>query len=73
MKEVFDIDRIVYDDELSLAEGAIRGWDRRNFYYYQLLCALANHYQFDMDTPFNKLPQTIRDVIMQGSTIVERV
>lgn len=67
VKEVFDVNRIVHDDELSLAEGAIRGWDRRNFYYFQLLCALANHYQFDMDTPFKKLPQKVRDVILHGS------
>jgi excinuclease ABC subunit A len=63
----FDPERIIQDRELSLPGGAIRGWDRRNAYYFQLLKNLASHYKFDLDTPFKKLPGNIRDVILFGS------
>lgn len=67
INQVFDEDKIVHDRELSLAEGAIRGWDRRNLYYYQVLTSLANHYDFDIDMPFEKLPQKYQDAILYGS------
>jgi excinuclease ABC subunit A len=53
--------------EVGLNAGAIRGWDRRNIYYYQLLTSLARHYGFDMDVPFMELPQAIQDLILYGS------
>lgn len=67
LKQFFDEKRVVTDDSLSLAEGAIRGWDRRNVYYFQMLTALADHYGFAVDTPFKKLPAKHRKVILHGS------
>ncbi|MBL4658921.1 MAG: excinuclease ABC subunit UvrA, partial [Alcanivoracaceae bacterium] len=67
ISQYFDPDRIVKSWDLSLANGAIRGWDRRNGYYYQMLLALAEHYKFDLDTPLNKLSKKIQDVILFGS------
>ncbi|MDP5254376.1 MULTISPECIES: excinuclease ABC subunit UvrA [unclassified Vibrio] len=67
VQQYFDADRVVTDPSLSLADGAIRGWDKRNFYYYQMLSALAEHYDFDLSTPFEKLPKKIQSVILQGS------
>ena len=63
----FDPSRIVAHPELSLPGGAVRGWDRRNFYYFQMVQSLAAHYGFDIDTPFRDLPPTVRDVILNGS------
>ena len=63
----FDPARIVAHPELSLPGGAVRGWDRRNFYYFQMVQSLAAHYGFDIDTPFRDLPPTVRDVILHGS------
>ncbi|HCZ49750.1 MAG TPA: excinuclease ABC subunit UvrA, partial [Gammaproteobacteria bacterium] len=63
----FDPDRVVQNPELSLAGGAIAGWDRRNAYYSQLLDALANHYGFDLDTPFRELDPLHRDAVLYGS------
>ena len=63
----FDPDRVVANPELSLAGGAIRGWDRRNAYYFQLIQSLSRHYEFDLETPFVKLPKPIRDIILHGS------
>ncbi|NIP47766.1 MAG: excinuclease ABC subunit UvrA [Gammaproteobacteria bacterium] len=63
----FDPARVVHHDELSLPGGAIRGWDRRNAYYFQLITALASHYEFDLDTPFRELPERVRQVILHGS------
>ncbi len=65
--QFFDPQRIVQHPELSLPGGAIRGWDRRNAYYFQLIQALAAHYGFDIDTPFRDLPERIREVILHGS------
>ncbi|EQD28387.1 excinuclease ABC subunit A, partial [mine drainage metagenome] len=65
--ESFDVDRIVAHPDLSLAGGAIRGWDRHNPYYYELLEGLARHYQFDLETPFAELPRRIRDIVLSGS------
>jgi len=67
MIQFFDPDRVVQHAELSLPGGAIRGWDRRNAYYYQLIKALSRHYRFNIDTPFNKLPKRNRECILYGS------
>ncbi len=66
-KQFFDPTRVVIHPEMSLAAGAVRGWDRRNAYYFHLLNALAEHYGFDIDTPFAELPPKIRDTILNGS------
>jgi excinuclease ABC subunit A len=63
----FDPARVVHHAELSLPGGAIRGWDRRNAYYFQLIKALASHYAFDLDTPFRDLPERVQQVILHGS------
>jgi excinuclease ABC subunit A len=65
--QFFDENRVVLHPEASLAEGAIRGWDRRNVYYFHLLRSLASHYGFDMDEPFNDLSPKHRDIILHGS------
>ncbi len=67
VRQFFDPARVVSDATLSLPAGAIRGWDRRNQFYFQMLESLAKHYKFDIDAPFGKLPKRIRDVILQGS------
>jgi excinuclease ABC subunit A len=67
VKQFFDPERIVLDPELSLAGGAIRGWDRRNAYYYCLILSLVQHYGFDPETPFARLPAAIRDILFHGS------
>ncbi len=66
-KQFFDPDRVVAHPQLSLANGAVRGWDRRNAYYYQMVQALAEHYRFDPEAPYGSLPQRARDALMQGS------
>ena len=65
--QFFDESRVVLHPEASLAEGAIRGWDRRNVYYFHLLRSLSKHYGFDMDKPFDKQSQKHRDIILYGS------
>ena len=65
--QFFDESRVVLHPEASLAEGAIRGWDRRNVYYFHLLRSLSKHYDFDMDKPFDRLSQKHRDIILYGS------
>ncbi|ARU32334.1 excinuclease ABC subunit A [Sulfuriferula sp. AH1] len=65
--QYFDPKRVVAFPHLSLAAGAIKGWDRRNPFYFQLLQSLALHYGFDLDTPFENLPETVRGVILNGS------
>lgn len=67
VKQYFDKERVVAHPESSLAEGAIRGWDRRSVYYFHMLTSLAEHYGFDIDTPFHELKKKHRDVILQGS------
>ncbi|BDY06761.1 excinuclease ABC subunit UvrA [Ferrimonas sp. YFM] len=67
VQQFFDEQRVVTNPTASLAEGAIRGWDKRNFYYYQMLKSLAEHYKFDLDEPFEDLPKKARDVILNGS------
>ncbi|MGH8248958.1 MAG: excinuclease ABC subunit UvrA, partial [Gammaproteobacteria bacterium] len=63
----FDPGLVVQHSELSLPGGAIRGWDRRNAYYFQLIKSLAQHYGFDIDTPYRKLPKRVQEVILHGS------
>ncbi|MDP7389617.1 MAG: excinuclease ABC subunit UvrA, partial [Pseudomonadales bacterium] len=65
--QFFDPDLVVADDELTLAEGAIRGWDRRNVYYFHMLSSIAEHFGFDVEVPFNKLSKKHREVILNGS------
>ncbi|MDO6387795.1 excinuclease ABC subunit UvrA [Uliginosibacterium sp. 31-12] len=65
--DFFDPARVVAHPELSLASGAIRGWDRRNQFYFQMLQSLAAFYEFDTDTAFNELPAEIREVVLHGS------
>ncbi len=65
--EFFDPKRIVAFPNLSLASGAVKGWDRRNQFYFQMLSNLAEHYGFDVDTPFEKLPESAQHVVLYGS------
>ncbi len=67
VQQYFDQSRVVQDEKLSLAEGAIRGWDQKNYYYFQMLNSLAKHYDFDLHKPFNKLGKKIQDIILHGS------
>ncbi|BCV38238.1 excinuclease ABC subunit UvrA [Shewanella indica] len=67
VQQFFDPDRVITNDELSLAGGAIRGWDRRNFYYFQMLTSLAEHYGFDVETPFGDLPAKVKQIVLYGS------
>ncbi len=63
----FDPARVVAFPHLSLAAGAVRNWDRRNQFYFQLLTSLADHYQFDLEAPFESLDESIRNIILHGS------
>ena len=67
VSQFFDPARVVVHPELSLAAGAVRGWDRRNVYYFQLIQSLAKHYGFSVDTPWQELPESSRDAVLNGS------
>ncbi len=67
VKQFFDADRVVVNPGLSLAGGAIRGWDRKTTYYYQMIKSLASHYEFDIETPFNELSKKLQNVVLYGS------
>jgi len=67
VKQFFDPARVVKNPHLSLAGGAIRGWDRRTTYYYQMIQSLARHYEFDVETPFDELPKKLQDIVLYGS------
>ena len=67
MRQYFDEEKIIHDEDLTLAEGAIRGWDRRNVYYFHMLTSIAEHYKFSIDTPWKKLRKKDRDVVLLGS------
>jgi len=67
VKQFFDPHRVVVNPGLSLAGGAIRGWDRRTTYYYQMIQSLATHYGFDVETPFDELPEKLQNIVLYGS------
>ncbi|MFO7641010.1 MAG: excinuclease ABC subunit UvrA, partial [Candidatus Competibacteraceae bacterium] len=67
VKQFFDLERVVAHPHLSLARGAVRGWDRDNFYYFQMIKSLARHYEFAVDQPFQELPERVRRIILHGS------
>jgi len=67
VQQYFDPKRVVQMPEVSLAAGAIKGWDRRNFYYFQMLKSLAEHYKFDIDQPYQKLPEKVKGILLNGS------
>ena len=67
VQQSFDPDRVVAHPHLSLAGGAVRGWDRRNAYYFQLISSLADHYSFDIETPFEELDEKSRQILLYGS------
>ncbi len=66
-RQFFDPQRVVVDDTLSLAAGAIAGWDRRNAFYFQMLTCLSEHYGFDIEKPFRRLSKKIQDIVLYGS------
>ena len=66
-KQFFDVTKVIHDLELSLSEGAIHGWDRRNIYYFQMLGCLSDHYGFELTTPFGELDSEYQDIILNGS------
>lgn len=65
--QYFDPNKIITDDSRSLAEGAIRGWDKKTFYYYKMLESLAEHFNFDLDKPYKKLSKKIKQVLLFGT------
>jgi len=67
VKQFFDPDRVIVNSDLSLAGGAIRGWDRKTTYYFQMVKSLATHYKFDIETPFCDLSEDLRQVVLFGS------
>ncbi|MDG6897262.1 excinuclease ABC subunit A [Actinobacillus delphinicola] len=67
VQQYFDEHLVVRNPSISLAGGAIKGWDRRNFYYFQMLSSLAKHYHFDIETPWEDLSPEIKDIILNGS------
>ncbi|OYD24757.1 excinuclease ABC subunit UvrA [Oceanimonas baumannii] len=66
-QQIVDPDKVVSNPELSLSGGAIRGWDKRSYYYYQMLKSLAEHYDFDLETPFEQLSRPIQKAVLYGS------
>tara|TARA_R110000868_G_scaffold318028_1_gene578817 strand:- start:27969 stop:30800 length:2832 start_codon:yes stop_codon:yes gene_type:complete len=67
VKQFFDPQKAIHNEELSLAGGAIRGWDRRNVYYHHMLTSIAEYYGFDIEAPFSQIDQEFRDIILYGS------
>ena len=67
VKQFFDPDRVIVNSELSLAGGAIRGWDRKTTYYFQMIQSLAAHYKFDIETPFKELSEALQQIVLFGS------
>ena len=67
IEQFFDPELVVINDEISLAGGAIRGWDRRNPYYFNLIQSLAKHYDFDIEAPYHDLDEEIQDIVLYGS------
>jgi excinuclease ABC subunit A len=66
-RQFFDPTRVVGNDELSLAGGAVRGWDKRSYYYFQMLQSVADHYEFDLTGPFGDLDEKHKDIVLYGS------
>ena len=67
VQQYFDEARVIQQPELSLANGAIRGWDKKTLYYFQMLNSLAKYYKFSLDTPWQDLPRAVQKVILHGS------
>ncbi|MEG3222646.1 excinuclease ABC subunit UvrA [Vibrio gigantis] len=67
VQQYFDPSRVILDESLSIAEGAIKGWDQKNYYYFQMLTSLSDHYGFDLYAPFNSLPKKTQEIILKGS------
>ncbi|WP_146442375.1 excinuclease ABC subunit UvrA [Vibrio kanaloae] len=67
IQQYFDPSRVILDENLSIAEGAIKGWDQKNYYYFQMLTSLSEHYGFDLYAPFNSLPKKTQEIILKGS------
>ncbi|WP_072054771.1 excinuclease ABC subunit UvrA [Aliivibrio fischeri] len=67
VQQYFDADRVVLNDKLSIAEGAIKGWDQKNYYYFQMLGSLAKHYGFDLFAPFKSISKKFQNIILNGS------
>ncbi|MEZ8011362.1 MULTISPECIES: excinuclease ABC subunit UvrA [Vibrio] len=67
VQQYFDPTRVILDENLSIAEGAIKGWDQKNYYYFQMLTSLSDHYGFDLYAPFNSLPKKTQEIILKGS------
>ena len=66
-KQFFDPHRVIGNEELSLSGGAIRGWDKRSYYYFQMLMSVADHYSFDLKVPFKDLDESARNIVLHGS------
>ncbi|OBS94382.1 excinuclease ABC subunit A [Vibrio tasmaniensis] len=67
VQQYFDPSRVILDENLSIAGGAIKGWDQKNYYYFQMLTSLSDHYGFDLYAPFNSLPKKTQEIILKGS------
>jgi len=67
VKQFFDPERVIVNSDLSLAGGAIRGWDRKTTYYFQMIKSLANHYKFDIETPYSELTEELQQIVLFGS------
>lgn len=67
MDQFFDPQRVIHDERLSIAEGAIRGWDKKTSWYFSMMESLAKHFKFDIDTPFKDLTAAVQNIILQGS------
>lgn len=66
-RQFFDQHRVINNDELSLSGGAIRGWDKRSYYYFQMLMSVADHYSFDLTVPFSELDEKSKNIVLNGS------
>jgi len=67
VRQFFDPDRVIVNSDLSLAGGAIRGWDRKTTYYFQMIKSLAAHYKFDIETPYSELDERLQQIVLYGS------
>jgi len=67
VEQFFDVDQVVTKPQSSLTDGAIRGWDKRNHYYFHMITSLADHYDFDVETPYQDLPKKIQKILLYGS------